>query len=97
MNSSTSRPDALEVTLALPEIVNPHFSKTRIDATLCWATIVFEVGGPFLLLAGRPGAVALIVMGTAFHVGVALAMGLTIFIFAFLATFPVVYYFAGRL
>ncbi len=68
-----------------------------ISATLCWATIIFEVGSPFLLLAGRPGAVALIVMGTAFHVGVALAMGLTTFIFAFVATFPVVYYFAGRL
>lgn len=66
-----------------------------ISTTLCWATIIFEVGSPFLLLAGRPGAIGLILMGTSFHVGVALAMGLTTFIFAFIAAFPVVYYFAG--
>jgi hypothetical protein len=70
-------------------------ARPAISASLCWATILFEVGSPFLLLGGRAGAVALIVMGTGFHVGIALAMGLTTFIFAFLATFPLVYYFAG--
>lgn len=62
---------------------------------LCWMTIVFELGAPLLLLAGRPGALAVIVMGTLFHLGIAVSMGLTTFVFAFLAAFPLIYHFAG--
>jgi len=67
-----------------------------VSRCVSWATMLFEIWSPFLLLAGRPGAMAMIVMGTAFHVGIAVAMGLTTFVFAFLATFPILYYFAGR-
>src|SRR6266545_6239499 len=38
MHSSTSSPGAPKGTLSSPQIVNPHFSRTRIEATLCFAT-----------------------------------------------------------
>jgi uncharacterized membrane-anchored protein len=60
-------------------------------------TIFFELGSPFLLLGGRPGAYAMIALGVSFHVGIAVAMGLTTFVFAFVAAFPILCHFAGRL
>lgn len=56
-----------------------------------WSTIAFELGSPALLLFGLPGTVAFLVIAFLFHVGVALAMGLTTFVFAFSATYPIVY------
>ena len=58
---------------------------------LSWMTIAFEVLGVAALLAGRPGAVAFMVAGLLFHVGIALAMGLSTFVFAFVAPFPILY------
>jgi hypothetical protein len=53
--------------------------------------MIFEVFAPLSLLWGRPGAVVFIALGCAFHIGIALSMGLATFVFAFCAAFPVVY------
>ena len=68
--------------------------KRRVSILFSWLTMSFEVCSPFLLLAGRPGVAVFIVTGTLFHLGIAITMGLTTFVFAFLATFPILYSFA---
>lgn len=78
-----------------PRDLSRRLTRPAVSFCLCWMTIAFELGAPLLLAFGRPGALALIILGTMFHVGIGVAMGLTTFVFAFLATFPVVYYFAG--
>jgi hypothetical protein len=54
--------------------------------------MLFEVFAPLLLLLGRPGVTAFVMMAVAFHIGIALIMGLTTFVFAFFAALPVLYY-----
>lgn len=80
-----------------PRGLAARLSKPLASRLLSWATIVFEIGSPALLVAGRPGALVLVACGTAFHTGIALAMGLTTFVFAFMASFPLLYHFAGLL
>ena len=70
--------------------------KRVVSAVFSWLTICFEVLSPFLLLGGKAGALSLIVLGTLFHVGIAVTMGLTTFVFAFIATFPILPFLAGR-
>ena len=64
---------------------------------LCWSVIVFECGAPLLLLGGRDGALALIALGLCFHVGVALTMGLNVFLWSFAATYPAVLLLGDRI
>jgi hypothetical protein len=59
--------------------------------------MLFELGAPFLIFAGTPGAALLVIFGVAFHVGIAVTMGLTTFVFAFIAPLPLLYCFAGYL
>jgi hypothetical protein len=71
--------------------------RTRIlSVSLCWMIIFFELLSPLLLFFGTPGAIAFIALGTLFHVGIAVTMGLTTFVFAFIATYPILYEFADR-
>lgn len=56
---------------------------------VCWATILFETASPLLLFAGADAAVAFVVVGVAFHAGVALVMGFDEFLWAYVATYPV--------
>jgi hypothetical protein len=69
--------------------------RNRVSTAVSWLTIGFEVGSPFLLLAGPTGAVAFVATATLFHIGIAVAMGLTTFVFAFLAALPIVWALAG--
>ncbi|MEO0645069.1 MAG: hypothetical protein AAFZ17_02750 [Cyanobacteria bacterium J06650_10] len=72
---------------------------TRPSVSFClsWATIILETSSPVLLLLGRPGALFLIVVSTTFHLGIAILMGLTTFVFAFCAALPILYFFTGYL
>jgi hypothetical protein len=62
-----------------------------VSSVFSWATMGFELGAPLLLFGGEPGLAAFVAAGVAFHVGIAVAMGLTTFVFAFLAAYPVLY------
>jgi hypothetical protein len=55
---------------------------------LCWATIVFEILFPFAILAPTPIFVAALAGGVMFHTGIAVLMGLNVFTWAFVATYP---------
>ena len=65
-----------------------------VSPAVTWATLAFEMAGPFLILLGPEGA--LVFCGTAvlFHSGIAVTMGLTPFLFAFASTHPAIYWLA---
>lgn len=55
---------------------------------LCWAVIVFECGAAVLIVAGTPGAMAIIAGGVLFHASIAAIMGLNGFLWSFAAAYP---------
>lgn len=71
--------------------------RPRVATALCWTVIMFECGGPLLVFGGREGALALIAAGLCFHAGIALVMGLNVFLWSFAATYPAVLLLAERL
>lgn len=80
-----------------PPAAAAFFRKPAVSFAICWFTILFELLSPGLLFFGHDGAIVFIVMGTLFHLGIAIGMGLTTFLFAFLATYPLVYELSDRL
>jgi hypothetical protein len=55
----------------------------------CWSVIIFECGAvPVVLLGGGRGAWVVLWAGLAFHVGVAVVLGLNVFVWAFGAGLP---------
>jgi len=74
-----------------------QLTRRPLSFATAWLTMLFEVASPFLLLFGPPGAAVLGVTGALFHIGIAMVMGLTTFVFAFCAAFPVLYHFATYL
>lgn len=67
-----------------------------VSAPLTWLTLAFELGGPLLLLAGPPGALAFSAIALSFHLGVAATMGIDRFVFAFGATHPALFWAATQ-
>lgn len=67
-----------------------------VSLLLCWSVIAFECSAALLILAGTPGAVAIIAGGLAFHVGIALVMGLNTFLWAFASAYPALLYLAHQ-
>lgn len=69
-----------------------------LSTLLSWGTIAFEIPGPVLVLLGDPTITAAVLgVGVLFHLSVASAMGLNKFLWAFLATYPCVWYLSSRL
>jgi hypothetical protein len=60
-----------------------------VSLAVGWATIGFELLAPMLLFGGHPGLALFVAAGAAFHIGIAMTMGLSTFVFAFLAAYPV--------
>jgi hypothetical protein len=90
---------------AIPEITSMiSFGTPRIGAflkrhpaagrLLCWSVIVFECSAALLILAGTPGAVAIIAGGLVFHVSTAAIMGLNTFLWSFASAYPALLYVA---
>lgn len=63
-----------------------------VGRLLCWSVIVFECSVPLLFVAGTPGALAIIAGGLAFHVSVAVVMGLNTFLWSFASAYPALLY-----
>lgn len=55
---------------------------------VCLSVIVFECAAVPLLLLGIKGAWIVIIGGVCFHLGIAVVMGLNVFLWAFAATYP---------
>jgi hypothetical protein len=60
--------------------------------SLAWATIVWEVSFPVVLVAPREIGLGYLACGVLFHLGTAFAMGLNKFIWAFIALYPAAIY-----
>lgn len=67
-----------------------------VGLLLCWSVIAFECVAALLILAGTPGAVVIIAGGLAFHVVVALVMGLNTFFWAFASAYPALLFLAHQ-
>jgi hypothetical protein len=65
-----------------------------LSPALCWGTIGFECFLPLLVLLGTTTCIVFIGMGVAFHVGIAAMMGLNLFVWSFVATYPALYFLA---
>ena len=74
-----------------PPDLSRLFTIRWISFTACWMTILFELFAPLLLLTGHTGVIIFIVLGVLFHFAIAFSMGLTTFVFAFTAAYPIVY------
>ncbi|MFI1106139.1 hypothetical protein [Streptomyces melanogenes] len=61
-----------------------------LGKAMAWSVMLFEVAFFALILLPGTGLWCVLAMGIAFHVGVAVTMGLTTFVFAFAATYPAV-------
>ena len=72
-------------------------TRPRVSRLLCWSVIAFECLAPLLVLGGHDGALVLAATALAFHVGIALVMGLNVFLWAFAAALPAAYFLAGKL
>jgi hypothetical protein len=55
-----------------------------------WSVIAFEVGAPFLALAGGAALVAMLAGAVLFHASIAIVMGLNDFFWAFISPLPLV-------
>lgn len=62
-----------------------------------WSTIVFECGFPLAAIIDERVLAVWLLCGLFFHVGIAASMGLNTFLFAFVACYPTVWYFAPRI
>ena len=65
--------------------------------SLTWSTMSFECLFPLALLAPDQVLLAVLAVGLLFHAGAALTMGLNVFPWAFLASYPCVIYLAHQL
>lgn len=74
-----------------PKGVSRNLSRPVVSKLTCWTTIAFEVLAPLLIFFGTPGVFIFISLGVMFHIGIALTMGLTTFVFAFLAAYPILF------
>ena len=92
---------------AIPQITSTlTFGTPRVGAllsahppvglVLCWSVIAFECAAPLLILAGTPGAVAIIAGGFAFHLSIAAIMGLNTFLWSFASAYPALLYLAHQ-
>lgn len=59
-----------------------------ISRSVCWGAIAFEVGFPVALIGPAPVLATVLAIGAVFHVGNAAMMGLNVFTWAFVATYP---------
>jgi hypothetical protein len=54
----------------------------------CWSVILFECGAPVVALSSVRGTWLVIIVGTCFHLGIAILMGLNVFVWAFTGCYP---------
>jgi hypothetical protein len=64
----------------------------RAARPLCWLIVAYECAFPLCLILPPKIALAILVLGVLFHVLNALVMGLNKFLWAFVATYPALFY-----
>jgi hypothetical protein len=67
-------------------------SRPLLAYALCWGTILFETAFVVAAILPRNALLVLLAVGAAFHVAVAIMMGLNGFVWSFVATYPAILY-----
>jgi hypothetical protein len=66
-----------------------HKSCARV---MCWSVIIYECSGPVLAFVHPSLGVGFLVVGVLFHLSISISMGLNIFFWSFISTYPVAYW-----
>jgi hypothetical protein len=77
-------------TYSNPTVAHMLERSRAAQIALAWTTILFECLFPLALFAPMPVAVTLLALGFVFHLANAFVMGLNVFFWAFVATYPAV-------
>jgi hypothetical protein len=64
--------------------------RPRLRQVLSWSVMLAEVSAPLAVLLPAPGIALVLAAGLAFHATTAVSMGLNLFVWSFLATYPAV-------
>lgn len=70
---------------SLPGLVDPLLDAPEMLTVLAYATVVFQVGFPFMVLLNRHSRRLALVIALTFHLGIATVMGLVTFAFFMIA------------
>ncbi|MEX1366640.1 MAG: HTTM domain-containing protein [Nannocystaceae bacterium] len=70
---------------SLPGLVDPLLDAPELLTVLAYATLVFQVGFPFMVLLNRHSRRLALVIALTFHLGIATVMGLVTFAFFMIA------------
>lgn len=68
-----------------------------LSLLVCWSVLVFECALPALVFLGVKSALVFVAVAAAFHLSVAVLMGLNSFLWAFSATYPCLLFLAARI
>ena len=75
---------------ASPRVGSAFTGHAWLSKAVSWSTVGYEVLFPLVLFVPAPMAIAILAGGVLLHLGIALTMGLNVFFWAFVATYPVV-------
>lgn len=78
------------VGLGWPALARALHGHTALSLALCWSVVAFECLVPASVLLGQPALYVALGVGLAFHVGIAVTMGLNTFFWAFASAYPAV-------
>jgi hypothetical protein len=76
------------VGLGWPALARRLRRHQALSVGLCWSVIAFECLVPASVLLGSPAIYVVLAVGLAFHVGIAVTMGLNTFLWAFASAYP---------
>lgn len=68
----------------------------RLNLVSCWAVILYECFAPLAILFGPRACLAFLAGGFLLHLSIAIFMGLNIFFWSFISTYPAIYYCSTR-
>jgi hypothetical protein len=93
---------AIEGILATNSYGSRRLARAFLDhrwaaVALCWSVILFECCGPPLAYLHPMVGAAFLACGFLFHLSIAFSMGLNIFFWSFIATYPAVWWCISRL
>ena len=84
-------------TYGVPKVGSWLSARPVCGQVVTWSVIVFEIAFPLTLLLPEAAAMTTLAIGVLFHAGIAAFMGLNIFVWAFVATYPSLLYVRGLL
>jgi hypothetical protein len=75
-----------------PTVLRMLVAMPRLNRFLCWLVIVWECSFPLVLVVASPVRLGILATGIFFHAMIAVTMGIHLFIWAFIATYPAIWW-----